>query len=151
MICGCYHMKFKNARKDLDLNSNDRLYNSSISPFAPKNFKNLKPRGFKIFTFHSGFKKKKDDLLIIIFDKPIRVSCKYTLSTMPSAPIIWDKKNNKGICRALIVNSGNANALTGYTGTKNVTAKTALISKVLGWLEHYTPQITPGTDYRQQT
>ena len=97
-------MKFKNARKDLDLNSNDKLYNSSISPFAPKNFKNLKPRGFKIFTFHSGFKKKKDDLLIIIFDKPNKVSCKYTLSTMPSAPIIWDKNNNRGMCKALIVN-----------------------------------------------
>ena len=35
------------------------------------------------------------------------------LTTMPSAPIIWDKKNNKGKCRALIVNSGNANAHTG--------------------------------------
>ena len=54
-------MKFKNARKDLDLNSNDRLYNSSVSPFAPKNSKNVKPRGFKIFTFQAGFKKKKDD------------------------------------------------------------------------------------------
>ena len=124
-------MKFKNARKDLDLNSNDRLYNSSISPFAPKNFKNLKPRGFKIFTFHSGFKKKKDDLLIIIFDKPIRVSCKYTLSTMPSAPIIWDKKNNKGMCRALIVNSGNANAHTGVKGLETIDRYTKDLAKYL--------------------
>ena len=88
-------MKFKNARKDLGLNSNDRLYNTLVSPFAPKSSKNIKPKGFKIFTFHAGFKKKKDDLMILIFDKPVAVSCKYTSSTMPSAPIIWDKKNNK--------------------------------------------------------
>ncbi len=109
-------MKFKNARKDLDLNGNDRLYTKSRSQFAPKHFKDLNPKGFKIFTFNSGFKKTKDDLLIIIFDKAIHVACKYTLSTMPSAPIIWDKKNNKGKCRALIVNSGNANAHTGLKG-----------------------------------
>ena len=52
-------MKFKNARKDLDLNSNDRLFINSKSLFAPKIYKDLKPKGFKIFTFHCGFKKKK--------------------------------------------------------------------------------------------
>ena len=50
-------MKFKNARKDLTLIS-DRLYNN-LCLLAPKNFGNLKPRGFKIFTFHSALKKKK--------------------------------------------------------------------------------------------
>ena len=65
-------MKFKNARKDLGLKRNDRLYLKSKSPFAPKQYKDLHPRGFKIFTFHSGFKKKKDDLLIIIFDKVLK-------------------------------------------------------------------------------
>ncbi len=113
-------MKIKNARKDLDLNSNDRLYIKSRSPFAPKHYKDLKPIGFKIYTFHSGFKKKKDDLLIIIFEKAIKVACKYSLTSTPSAPIIWDKKNNTGKCRALIVNSGNANAHTGIRGLKNI-------------------------------
>ena len=80
MICGCYHMKFKNARKDLNLNSNDRLHAKSKSPFAPKHYKDLKPKGFKIFTFHSGFKKKKDDLLIVIFDEAVEVACKYSFT-----------------------------------------------------------------------
>ena len=124
-------MKFKNARKDLGLNSNDRLYNTLVSPFAPKSSKNLKPRGFKIFTFHAGFKKKKDDLMILIFDKPVAVSCKYTSSTMPSAPIIWDKKNNKGICKALIVNSGNANAHTGDKGLETIDKYTKDLAKYL--------------------
>ena len=113
-------MKIKNARKELDLKTKGRLYIKNKSPFAPKQYKDLYPKGFKIFTFHSGIKKKKEDLLIIIFDKTIKVACKYSLTTAPSAPIIWDKKNNQGNCRALIVNSGNANAHTGKQGLKNI-------------------------------
>ena len=124
-------MKFKNARKDLDLKSNDRLYIKFKSPFAPKQYKDLYPKGFKIFTFNSGFKKKRDDLLIIIFDKTINVSCKYSLTAMPSAPIIWDKKNNNGKCRALIVNSGNANAYTGNAGLKNIDKYTKELTEYL--------------------
>ena len=113
-------MKFKNARKDLGRKSHCRFYLKSKSPFAPKQYKDLYPKGFKIFTFNAGFKKKNDDLLIIVFDKTINVSCKYSLTAMPSAPIIWDKTNNRGKCRALIVNSGNANAYTGLSGLKNI-------------------------------
>ena len=53
------------------------------SPFAPKHYKDLKPKGFKLFTFHSGFKKEDDDLLIIRFDQIVNVACKYSLTTMP--------------------------------------------------------------------
>ena len=102
-----------------------------ISPFAPKYYKDLKPNGFKIFTFNSGFKKKNDDLLIIIFDKTVNVACKYSLTSMPSAPLIWDKKNNVGNCKALIVNSGNANAHTGKQGIKNIYDYTSQLAKLL--------------------
>ena len=124
-------MKFKNATKDLGLQSNDILYLKSKSPFAPKRYKNVSPKGFKIFTYHSGFKKKNDDLLIIIFDKEVNIACKYSLTTTPSAPIIWNKKNNKGFCRALIVNSGNANAHTGIQGIKNINKYTSKLAKFL--------------------
>ncbi len=113
-------MKFKKATKDLDLKSNEKLFVKSKSPFAPKHYKDHKPNGFKIYTFKSGFKKNNEDLLIIIFDRVLNVACKYSLTSMPSAPIIWDKKNNKGKCKALIVNSGNANAHTGVQGYKNI-------------------------------
>ena len=124
-------MKFKNARKDLNLRPNDRLYKNSKSPFAPKHFKDLNPKGFKIFTFKSGFKKKNDDLLIIVFDEIINVACKYSLTSTPSAPIIWDKKNNKGTCRALIVNSGNANAHTGDIGVQNINKYTKQLAQLI--------------------
>ena len=50
-------MKVKNATKDLDLKSNCILNLKSKSPFAPTLYKDLSPKGFKIFTFHSGLKK----------------------------------------------------------------------------------------------
>ena len=96
-------MKFKKATRDLDLKSNDRLFLKNRSPFAPKHYKDLKPNGFKIFTFNSGFKKKKDDLLIIVFDQAVKIACKYSLTTTPSAPIIWDKKNKKRLKLAAII------------------------------------------------
>ncbi len=101
------------------------------SPFAPKKYKDIKPRGYKIFTFNSGFKKKNDDLLILVFDKIVNVSCKYSLTSMPAAPLIWDKKNNIGKCKALIVNSGNANAHTGYQGLKNINKYAGFLAKKL--------------------
>ena len=45
---------------------------------------------------------------------------------MPAAPLIWDKKINKGNCKALIVNSGNANAHTGKQGLKNIDIYTSV-------------------------
>ena len=51
---------------------------------------------------------------------------------MPSAPILWDKKNNKGIVKVLIVNSGNANAHTGKKGIKIIDQYCEFIAKFIG-------------------
>ncbi len=55
---------------------------------------------------------------MVIFDKITNVCCVYSKTSTPSAPIIWDKKNNKGKVKALVVNAGNANAHTGNDGLK---------------------------------
>ncbi len=89
-----------------------------ISLFKPKKIKDFNPTGLNIYTFSAGFKKKDKDLLLIIFDKIINVCCVYSKTSTPSAPIIWDKKNNKGKAKALVVNAGNANAHTGNDGLK---------------------------------
>ena len=91
-----------------------------ISPFRPNNFIKFKPKYFKIYTFKAGFKKYNKDLLVIIFSKLVPVSAVYTKSSTPSAPIIWDKKIGKNLCKVLIVNSGNANAFTGIVGLKAI-------------------------------
>ena len=102
----------------LIMNKINQKIKSNVSPFKPRFIKNLIPSGLEFFSFHAGFKKKKNDLLILVFKKSVNVQCVYSLTSTPSAPIIWDKKNNQGKCRALIVNSGNANAHTGRKGIK---------------------------------
>ena len=111
-------MKKKSSTKDLSLSSNERLSLKNRSIFTPKKYFNTYPEGFKIYTFNAGFKKKFEDLLIIVFDNPVNLSVVYSKTSMPSAPIIWDKKNNNGTAKVLIVNSGNANAHTGKNGIK---------------------------------
>ena len=113
-------MNKKTSTKDLVLPSNERLKISNLSDFKPKNILNFKPKNIKIFSFNAGFKKKSKDLLILVFDKLVNVHCIYSLTSTPSAPIIWDKKYNKGMCKALIVNSGNANAHTGKKGITTI-------------------------------
>ncbi len=122
-------MKKKSSTIDLGLSSNERLFLKNKSIFAPLNYSYLKPKGLKIYTFHAGFKKKFDDLLVIIFDKLVKNSIVYSKTSMPSAPIIWDKKYNNGTTRALIINSGNANAHTGKKGID-------LINKYVNYLSN---------------
>ena len=103
-----------------------------ISIFKPKKIKDFNPSGLKIYTFNAGFKKKDKDLLLIIFDKVINVCCVYSKTSTPSAPIIWDKKNNIGKAKALIVNAGNANAHTGNDGLKIIDKYVKALTKKIG-------------------
>ncbi len=125
-------MEKKSSTKDLGLSSNERLFINSKSIFRPKKYTNLKPKGLDIYTFHAGFKKKLNDLLIIIFDKPAKSINAYSKTSMPSAPIIWDKANYKGTAKVLVVNSGNANAHTGKKGIEIINKYTSFISKYIG-------------------
>ncbi len=100
-----------------------------ISLFKPKKIEDFNPKGLRIYTFNAGFKKKEKDLLLIIFDKVINISCVYSKTSTPSAPIIWDKKNNKGKAKALIVNAGNANAHTGNNGLKIIDKYVKVLTK----------------------
>ena len=121
----------KSSTMDFDISNNERLSLKGNSLFAPKVFHKLKPKGLKIYTFHAGFKKKFNDLLIIIFDEVINTACIYSKTSTPSAPIIWDKKNNKGKVKCLIVNSGNANAFTGKDGIKIIDNYVNFLCKII--------------------
>ena len=103
-----------------------------ISIFKPKKIKDFNPEGLKIYTFNAGFKKKDKDLLLIIFDRIINVCCVYSKTSTPSAPIIWDKNNNKGKAKALIINSGNANAHTGKEGLYTIDNYVNALTKKIG-------------------
>ena len=112
-------MSKNRSTMDLSLSSNERHFFKEIKKSSSVD-KNFFSKYVKFYTFHSGFKKKDDDLLFVLFDKPISVAAVYSKTSTPSAPIIWDKKNNRGLCKLLIVNSGNANAHTGLKGIRKI-------------------------------
>ncbi len=105
------------------------MLNKMISIFKPKKIKDFNPSGLNFYTFNAGFKKKDKDLLLIIFDQITNVCCVYSKTSTPSAPIIWDKKNNKGKAKALVVNAGNANAHTGKDGLKIIDKYVDVLTK----------------------
>ena len=78
--------------------------------------------GVNYATCCSGIKyRNRDDLLLIVLDPGSYICGCFTLSTMPSSPVIWSKKNNKKANNikqksVLLVNAGNANAFTGEEG-----------------------------------
>ena len=124
-------MANKRSTKDLSLSSNERLYlkdNHSFL-FKIKKAKNFKSKYLDFYTFHVGFKKKLDDLLIVVFKELTPLSAVYSKTSTPSAPIIWDKKNNRGFCKLLIINAGNANAHTGKNGVKAIDKYVAVALK----------------------
>lgn len=102
----------------------------SVSPLAPKTFAALPPlRGLRMATASAGIKyKNRTDVLMMVFDAPAAVAGVFTKSKCPSAPVDFCRKNlAHGTARAVVVNSGNANAFTGAKGRQatELTAKSA--------------------------
>ena len=77
--------------------------------------------GLDIYTFttNAHYKNRKD-LLLIMFDKLVSQASLYTKSSCPSVPVDWAKNNLKNKIRAILVNSGNANAFTGRRGEEDL-------------------------------
>ena len=60
-------------------------------------------------------------MLLVLFDKGTQAAGVFTKSKCPSAPVDWCRaKLKEGKARALVVNSGNANAFTGKRGVDAV-------------------------------
>ena len=99
----------------------------SVSPLAPKTFVSMPAlRGVRMATASAGIKyKNRTDVLMMVFDKPAAVAGVFTRSKCPSAPVDFCRANLAGgVARAVVVNSGNANAFTGVKG-REATALTA--------------------------
>src|SRR5580658_9562736 len=91
----------------------------AVSPLAPSNFPDMPEiAGVRLATGAAGIRYKgRTDVLVVLFDKGTTVAGVLTKSKCPSAPVDWCRERLKaGAARALVVNSGNANAFTGRTG-----------------------------------
>src|ERR1700691_1315987 len=105
---------------------------SAVSPLAPTDVPEMPAiAGVKLATAAAGIRyKDRTDVLLAVMDKGTAVAGVFTRSKCPSAPVEWCraklgggksfKGNSKGgFARALVVNSGNANAFTGKTGRQS--------------------------------
>jgi glutamate N-acetyltransferase/amino-acid N-acetyltransferase len=100
------------------------------------------PRGFKCASVFCDIKKlgtgkgsekgRKDDLALIVSDVPAAVAGMFTSNQVCAAPVkVSRERVAKNFARAIVVNSGNANAATGAQGMKDAKRMTKLAAKAL--------------------
>jgi glutamate N-acetyltransferase/amino-acid N-acetyltransferase len=107
----------------------------AISPLAPSNFPDMPEiAGVRLSTAAAGIRYKgRTDVLLVLLDRGTAVAGVFTKSKCPSAPVDWCRDKIKaGKARALVVNSGNANAFTGRTGREATKYTAASAAKSAG-------------------
>jgi glutamate N-acetyltransferase/amino-acid N-acetyltransferase len=74
--------------------------------------------GVRLATAAAGIRyRDRTDVMLAVFDEGTSVAGVFTRSKCPSAPVEWCRARIRGLrARALVVNSGNANAFTGKSG-----------------------------------
>jgi len=90
--------------------------------------------GFKASGLSCGIKAKNNkDLALIVSDVPATAAGVFTKNRVVSPSVTWSRRalEKSDRCRAIIVNSGNANAVVGPKGMKDCEAITKKISEEL--------------------
>ena len=101
----------------------------AVSPLAPEGFPVLPGvLGVRLAAGEAGIRSKgRLDVMLAVLDPHTSVAAVFTRSQCPAAPVDWCRQSLEdmaGRARAVICNSGNANAFTGAAGA-DVTARTA--------------------------
>lgn len=106
-----------------------------VSPLAPKTLPSLPViEGVVIATAEAGIRYKgRTDVLYVGLAEGTRVAGVFTRSKCPSAPVDWCRSALEGgSARALVVNSGNANAFTGAKGAQAVSRTAEIAARAAG-------------------
>jgi glutamate N-acetyltransferase/amino-acid N-acetyltransferase len=80
------------------------------------------PAGFRVAGVHCGIKSNpsKNDLTLIVTDQPCVAAGVYTQNLIFAAPVAVDRARTPSArIRAIVANSGNANACTGHRGLRD--------------------------------
>jgi glutamate N-acetyltransferase / amino-acid N-acetyltransferase len=95
------------------------------------------PRGFRAAAVRCGIKEgvsEKCDLGLIISDYPAVAAATFTSNKIKAAPVRVSAAHLRaGDTRAIIANSGNANACTGITGIQNAKKMAQAVARQLGF------------------
>lgn len=92
------------------------------------------PLGFRAVGIHCGVKKAKKDLALIISDVPAVGAGVFTQNRVQAAPVVLSKRQIalRRAVRAIVVNSGNANACTGEHGEADARTMADVTAEALG-------------------
>jgi glutamate N-acetyltransferase/amino-acid N-acetyltransferase len=95
------------------------------------------PRGFSSSALHCGIKKAAGalDLVVIAADAVAPSAALFTTNLAKAAPVLVSRQHldrSQGLTRAIVVNSGCANACTGAEGMANAERMAAEVAAALG-------------------
>jgi len=80
------------------------------------------PKGFQVAALHSGLKPEgRMDLALIVSENPCQLAAVFTTNKVKAAPVLYDQKilqAGKDV-RAVVINTGYANACTGSEGMRH--------------------------------
>jgi len=89
------------------------------------------PRGFMAAGIHCGIKKKRlPDLALLVSERPGPIAGVFTTNRVAAASVTLNRLNlRRKTGRAIIVNSGNANAFTGARGMADAVEMAELVAR----------------------
>src|SRR3954463_8363820 len=108
---------------------------TTVSPLAPKSVPDMPAiDGVRLSTAAAGIRyQNRTDVLLVQLEPDTAVAGVLTQSKCASAPVDWCRQNLKSrAARALVVNSGNANAFTGKTGRAACEFTARIAAKAIG-------------------
>ena len=78
------------------------------------------PRGYRAAGLHVGLKRRAKDLALVVSERPAWAAGVLTRNQVQAAPVHYCREIlERGSARAVVVNSGNANACTGERGRED--------------------------------
>ena len=91
-------------------------------------------QGFKASAISAGIKKENTlDMALIYSEKDTVAAGVFTTNQVKAAPVLLCRDHvRNGKAKAIIINSGNANACTGQQGMENARLTASLVAKELG-------------------
>mgnify|MGYP001851240038 FL=1 len=109
------------------------------------------PKGFQAVGVFAGIKKEKKDMAMIYSQAPAVSAGTFTTNVVKAAPVKWDKKLVAEVpsARAVVVNSGVANACTGEEGLACCRRTAEKAAKLLGISENEVLVASTGVIGRQ--
>ena len=92
------------------------------------------PQGFLAAGVACGIKQDgRPDLALICSERPAVVAGVFTTNSLPAAPVLVTRERvRSGTASAVVVSSGNANAMTGERGLDDALAMAAEVESALG-------------------